>query len=96
MIVPIFPDDFDMVDHPCSYSKWFPKEVPLPYDMFSNAKQWTWDNGLPGCQISVVGGPYFYGGDGRKTFEFYDSREAGPRLRMTKEQINEHLKANPF
>lgn len=60
-----------------------------------NAVQWVWPTtGRIG--ISIVGGHSGLYGNGVTTFEMYDLRQEGPQGYLTKEQINEHLKNNPF
>lgn len=47
-------------------------------------------------QISIVGGGSGLYGDGVRTFEMFDFREDEPQSYLLEDEINEHLKNNPF
>ncbi len=47
-------------------------------------------------QISIVGGGSGLYGDGVRTFEMYDFREHDVQGYLTEDEINEHLRNNPF
>ena len=79
----VFPNDFSEREHP---------NVP-------GATQWRYPKYLADGEItmiSIVGGGYGLNGDGVRTFEMFDFREEDTRGYMTKEEINDHLSANPF
>ena len=46
--------------------------------------------------ISIVGGGSGLYGDGVRTFEMFDFREDEPQSYLLEDEINEHLKNNPF
>ena len=75
-----FPDDFEFKNH----------------HVLKGAKQWLLKDINSEVVISIVGGHTGLYGDGVSTFEMFDFREDEPQGYLTTDQINEHLKKNPF
>jgi hypothetical protein len=76
--------------------------IMFPYDfqkrihpVIPGAAQWVYIKDGE-VQISIVGGGLGLYGDGVRTFEMFDFREDEPQSYLLEDEINEHLKNNPF
>ena len=73
----------------------FPEDFKqLPHRIVPGASQWIFPKEGEAV-ISVIGSGSGLYGDGVTTFEMYDFREDDVQGHLTKEDINEHLKAYP-
>jgi hypothetical protein len=60
-----------------------------------NVTQWIYSKDGK-VLVSIVGGDSSFHGDGIRTFEMFDFREDEPQGYLLEDEINEHLKNNPF
>jgi hypothetical protein len=79
-------------------AKTFPEDfTSKPHDVLPGATQWLLfydEESQP--VMSVVGGASGLYGDGVTSFEMWDFREDEPQAYLSAEEINNHLKENPF
>jgi len=60
-----------------------------------NVTQWIYSKDDK-VLVSIVGGGLGINGDGIRTFEMWDFRDDEPKGYLLEDEINEHLKNNPF
>lgn len=73
----------------------FPEDFKKSAHQLGSGVQYVWPQDRD-AEISIVGGHWGLYGDGITTFEMYDFREGDIQGHLTIDQINKHLKNNPF
>jgi hypothetical protein len=102
LIIPKFPEDFYLKPNdnsPAAQAAARHMQKIVEYSGCSSyhGKHWVLRREGDGKTIiSVIGGGFGHYGDGVTTFEMYDFREEDPQGYLTVDEINEHLKQNPF